>query len=66
MEYWSDGLEAVGVRLTAQGVRGKRFALHLTPYTSLCTHYSSTPTLHYSMWMAQTNCHQKLFHFIDL
>jgi hypothetical protein len=30
MEYWSDGLEAAGVRLTAQGVQGKTSCLE--PY----------------------------------
>lgn len=40
MEYWSDGLGAVGVKPRAQGVRAETFLMHTTPLL----HYSSTPS----------------------
>jgi hypothetical protein len=38
MEYWSDGLEAVGVRPRAQGVREETFLMHTTPLLQLLQH----------------------------
>ena len=47
--HWSNGLESSGVRPKAQGTKGKTFCL-MPDTTNI--HYSSTPTLHHSVWMA--------------